>query len=78
MSPPDGVHASQCSLPALSLLPKHVSTHTAPQVEPSYLALNRFKFDSQVAKVYLSVFSDAQGKSTAMDQLVRLQGCAAI
>lgn len=29
----------------------------------------------QVAKVYVSIFSDPQGKAAAIDQLAKLQGC---
>ena len=37
----------------------------------------RVSNDLQVAKVYISIFSDDRGKETAMRQLNKLQGCAA-
>ena len=36
----------------------------------------RVSNDLQVAKVYISIFSDERGKETAMRQLNKLQGCA--
>lgn len=36
----------------------------------------RLSSDLQVAKVYISIFSDDRGKETAMRQLSKLQGCA--
>jgi len=35
----------------------------------------RLSSDLQVAKVYISIFSDDRGKETAMRQLSKLQGC---
>ena len=37
----------------------------------------RLSNDLQVAKVYISIFSDERGKETAMRQLNKLQGCGA-
>ncbi len=37
----------------------------------------RVSNDLQVAKVYISIFSDERGKETAMRQLNKLQGCGA-
>ena len=37
----------------------------------------RLSSDLQVAKVYISIFSDDRGKETAMRQLSKLQGCVA-
>ena len=38
----------------------------------------RVSSDLQVAKVYVSIFSDDRGKESAMRQLSKLQGCVAL
>ena len=37
----------------------------------------RVSSDLQVAKVYISIFSDDRGREIAMRQLTKLQGCVA-